>query len=285
MRRVRTDPEARRARSTSARIDARRAWVVGAVLVGGCHGVEPGASVTGTSTTGSASGGSTSAASETGDETTGAPLPPPPTACAEATTRTGAPRTIGEAVAFINELPRPLTLDCVLERLERPLAVAATKSVISLQPAVGEHSPRLFLFAGELLMSVAVDGHGVELLEFGEFVGPARTIKAEIEFPLAGPLAEDAPFSRIFDGVDGTHCAICHRGETAAPEYPLAFASDALRFPVLEGVALADLRGEYERCDPDAQPERCARLTALFGHGPVEPAAFAESLPTIYDYE
>ncbi|WAS97038.1 hypothetical protein [Nannocystis punicea] len=221
---------------------------------------------------------------DTTGPTTGEPLPPV-TACAEATSLAASPRTIGEAVAFINELPQPLTLDCFLERLERPLAIAATRSVISLQPAVGESSPRLFLFMGELVMSVAVDGHGFDLLEFGELVGPTRSIKAEIAFPLAAPIAPDAPFSRIFDGVDGTGCGVCHGGEAPAPAYPQAFVSDALRFPDFEAVKFTDLRGEYERCDPAAQPERCARLTALFGHGAVEPAAFPETMPTIYDYE
>lgn len=253
-----------------------------ALLAGACQRQEPGATTeTGAHTTGSETGSPTSAASDT----TGPPPPPPPTACAEATDLTAAPRTIGDAVAFINQLPRPLSLDCVLERLERPLALAATTSVISLQPAAGERSPRLFLFSGDLIMSVAVDGHGVDLLEFGELVGPTTSIKAEIKFPLAGPLALQDPFARIYDRSGGTNCAICHRGETASPNYPLAFASDALRFTDSEAVPLADLRGEHERCDPMAEPDRCARLAAVFDHGPVEHAAFPEHMPTIFDYE
>lgn len=246
---------------------------------GGASTPEPGPTQASSSTGEPAPGGTTDATAPTTGE------PPPPTACAEPTSLTASPRTIGEAVAFINGLPQPLTLDCFLERLERPLAIAATRSVISLQPAVGEASPRLFLFAGELVMSVAVDGHGFDLLEFGELVAPTRSIKGEIAFPLADPIAHDAPFTRIFDGEDGTGCGICHGSEAPAPEYPQAFVSDALRFPDFEAVAFADLRREYERCDPAVQPERCARLTALFGHGPVEPAAFPESMPTIYDYE
>ncbi|WP_096326419.1 hypothetical protein [Nannocystis exedens] len=251
-------------------------------LAAGCPGgaPEPGATQPGSSS------GEPSTSDTTGatGPTTGEPLPPA-TACAEPTSLTASPRTIGEAVAFINALPQPLTLDCFLERLERPLALAATKSVISLQPAVGESSPRLFLFAGELVMSVAVDGHGFDLLEFGELVAPTRSIKGEIAFPLADAIPDDAPFTRVFDGEDGTGCGICHGSEAPAPEYPQAFVSDALRFPDFEAVAFADVRREYERCDPAVQPARCARLTALFGHGPVEPAAFPESMPTIYDYE
>lgn len=224
----------------------------------------------------------TSETSGTGDEPTGEG--PTPTACAEVTTLTAAPRTIGEAVEFINALPRPLTLDCFLERLERPLAIAATSGVISLQPAVGRQSPRVFLFSGELIMSVAIDGDpGSTLLEFGEVVAPTRSIKAEIPFPLVDPVAAAAPFERIQDAAtNGTTCGFCHRDETAAPNYPGAFASAALQLVVSDEVTVADMRDEYERCDPAAQPERCARFAALLGHGEVEQAAFPGEFPTIF---
>ncbi len=226
--------------------------------------------------------GSTGETSGTGDDPTGEG--PTPTACAEVTTLTAAPRTIGEAVEFINALPRPLTLDCLLERLERPLAIAATSGVISLQPAVGRQSPRVFLFSGELIMSVAIDGDpGSSLLEFGEVVGPTRSIKAEIQFPLADPVTAAAPFERIRDAAtNGTACGFCHRDEAAAPNYPNAFASAALQMVVYDEVTVADMRDEYERCDPAVQPERCARFAALLDHGEVEQAAFPGEFPTIF---
>lgn len=224
--------------------------------------------------------GSTSETSGTGDDPTGED--PTPTACAEITTLTAAPRTIGEAVEFINALPRPLTLDCFLERLERPLAIAATGGVISLQPAKGRKSPRVFLFSGELIMSIAVDGDpGSTLLEFGEVVEPTRSIKAEIQFPLADPVTAAAPFERIQD-TNGTTCGFCHRDETAAPGYPGAFASAALQLVAYDEVTVADMRDEYERCDPAAEPGRCARFAALLGHGEVEQAAFPSEFPTIF---
>lgn len=236
------------------------------------------------STTGSESGGS----GEGGEASTGVVDEAPPTACAAATTVVGSPRTISEAVEYINALPRPLTLDCVLERLARPLAITSTRSVVSLQPAVGSHSPRVFIFLGsELVVTITVgDMHGFDLLEFGEVVAPARSIKAEVGFPVEAPLDASAPFLRVRErGGENTNCAICHRGEAAAPEYPFAFASNVLRFPVEEEVTLDALRDEHARCDPLVQPRRCARLTALFGHGPVESAAFPDDLPTIYDQE
>lgn len=254
----------------------------------GCGAATSGESATETlgtepATTRDASGSSSTG--ETGTSgTTGEPAPP--TACAAETTVTGSPRSIGEAVEFINALPRPVTLECFLERLERPLAVAATSSIISLQPAAGDHSPRLFFFNGDLVMSIAVGGdHGFYLLEFGEHVTPTDTIKAELEFPITEEVPLSAPFERVYNGEDGTGCAICHRGETAVPNYPGAFASDALRFPDLDEVKLSALRGEHERCDPSLQPERCARLRALFSHGEVEQGGFPPEMPTIFDYE
>lgn len=266
-------------------IDRARAcglWALGIAFSAAC-GASPGIqeSADGTSLDLDASTSTTDA------PTTGAVDPPQPTACAEPTTVTAAPRTITEAVALINALPRPLALDCFLERLERPLAIAATSSIVSLQPAAGAHSPRVFLFTGEFVMSITVGGdHGFDLLEFGEPVGMHRSIKGEIAFPLDAELVTaEAPFTRILESSGGTKCGICHRGEATTPVYPQAYVSDALRHRDEDAVTLAALRGEFDRCDPSAQPERCARLTALFGHGPVEAAAFPVEMPTIYDYE
>lgn len=206
-------------------------------------------------------------------------------ACAEPTTVVGRPRSIAEAVAFINELPRPVTLDCFLERLERPLALNATSSVVSLQPALGSASPRIFLFEDDLIMSVAVDGDpGRFLLEFGELVGEGRSIKAEVAFPVGASLELGDAFERVRDG-DGTLCGVCHGGETASDRYPGAFSSDAFAFRDQERVPLEMLMSRWESCDRKAEPERCERLDALLDHGDVREADFPPGLPTIYDYE
>jgi hypothetical protein len=257
----------------------RSRWI-GRVALGGlvaCGGATSGGS-TGATTTSGTSDASGSDPAPTG--TTGAPAP---TACAGATDLTASPRTIAEALAFIEGLPRPLTLECFLERLARPLAIAATSSPFSLQPAVGARSPRLFLIADGFIMSVAVSGDGVDLLEFGEFVDATRSIKAEVEFPVEGPLDPAAPFTRILSAdLPGTKCAVCHRDEASAPGYPQAFASNALRFPEIDEVPLADLRAAYDTCDPADDPARCARLAAVFAHGPVTQGRFPDGLPTIH---
>lgn len=231
----------------------------------------------------SGSSGETSA--EASGESTGSTAPPPPTACAQDTDVSAAPQSIGEAIDFINALPHPVTLNCFLERLERPVPLNATWSTVSLQPADGRRSPRVFLFYGDLIMSVATDGvPGTTLLEFGELVAPTKSIKGELAFPIEETLEVTAPLEHVFDG-EGSKCRICHGGEAETPEYDLAFASDALQFRPMEEVELEDLRLEHAQCDATLEPERCVRLDALFGFGPVEAAAFPEELQTIYDYE
>ena len=112
--------------------------------------------------------------------------PPPPGVSAR-------PRTIAETVALVNALPRPVTVACFLESLERPLYVNATRSFISLQPAVGNRSPRLFLMFEGMSMSVVPEGSGSKLIEFGEFVTPERTLKAEIKTPVVAEVKPDDP--------------------------------------------------------------------------------------------
>ncbi|MEM6992392.1 MAG: hypothetical protein AAF721_17905 [Myxococcota bacterium] len=238
-------------------------------------------------------GGSTSAvagdsegsddADSSGGDSTG--LAPPPSACVSDTTISAAPQTIGQAVDFINALPHPVTLDCFLERLERPLVLNGTTSTVSLQPADGARSPRMFLFYGDLIMSVAVDGDpGRTLLEFGELVAETKSIKGELEFPIEETIPDFAPMERVFDG-EGSECRICHGGESEAPEYEMAFASDALQFREVEDVPLEDIQAEHAACNPAVEPERCRRLDSLLSFGSVEAGAFPEALQTIYDYE
>ncbi len=267
---------------------AAAAAIAATIVSTGCPG-DPSPPASATSTNDASSGGATSdgssdsAADSAGSESTGAP--PPPTACATETDISAAPQTIAEAIDLINALPHPVTLDCFLEKLERPMLLNATSSTVSLQPADNKRSPRIFMFYGDLIMSVAVDGvPGNRLLEFGEFVAPTKTIKGEIEFPIEDTLPVIAPMERVFDG-EGSECRICHGGESPADEYEMAFASDALRFRDIEVVELDELVAEWMACNANLEPDRCRRLDALLAFGVVEPGDFPEGLQTIYDYE
>jgi hypothetical protein len=180
------------------------------------------------------------------------------------------PHSIQDVLDLVNALPKPVSLPCVLETLERPLRVHAARSTISAQPAVGRRSPRVFMFFEGLVMSVVPAGMGRALLELGETRTELRTLKGEIEFPVRDSLTRDAPFKRILYQDERTTCAFCHAAEVQDEHvaYTRAFISQALR-PALQSdrVSVAELSVEAESCDAAQEPERCALLKSLYGQG------------------
>ena len=78
--------------------------------------------------------------------------------CRPALGVSGSPTTISEALILINTLPKPTTLACFLEALDRPLTLYMTESDRSLQPSPGPRSPRTFVLRGDLEMSFVVEG-------------------------------------------------------------------------------------------------------------------------------
>ncbi len=249
------------------------AWLV----VAGCEG-DAARTRTPDAASGSPDAGSSDGALEVPPE-----VAPAPRRCV-APAGKGTPATIAATVDLINSLPRPVTVECFLESLDRPLYAEATRSVISLQPALGNRSPRVFLITTGLIMSWVPDGKGARLVEFGEFVTPTRTLKGEIAFPVMAELGPAAPYSSIKSGT-GTTCRFCHREEERALTIPFAdaFISGAFRPDWRSRVELADLRNERVMCDPVAEPDRCALLRAFFDHGPVEPREFPPGVPTIFE--
>jgi hypothetical protein len=229
-----------------------------------------------------------------GDDTTGpaAPPAPPPTPrlCPPPPGVSARPRSIAESVALVNALPRPVTVACFLESLERPLHLNATRSFISLQPAMGARSPRLFLMFEGMSLSVVPEGNGAKLIEFGEFVTPERTLKAEIKTPVTAPLDPADPFNspKATSGVNagmGTTCRTCHSVEERWEQIPFAdaFVSTALRPDPRSDVPLDRVVAERQACADDDHGERCTILRALLDHGEVLHRPFPETLPTIFD--
>ncbi|MCA9657879.1 MAG: hypothetical protein KC486_06005 [Myxococcales bacterium] len=218
--------------------------------------------------------------STAGDEATPAPAVDD-RRCKPAPGTSGAPKTIDEAIALANGLPFPVTAECFVEALDRPLQIEATKSERSLQKAVGARSPRVFIWGADtLVMSIVLDGDGRDLIEFGQFITPKRSIKAELKFPLAAPVTAKTAYDRVRnpEHPNITVCFVCHDREKDVPELPGARSSLALRPRPSTIVAVDSLRAEYESCDRAAEPARCAYLEALMSHGPVEHRAFDEEL-------
>ena len=226
-------------------------------------------------------------ATQTREVTTPAPSPPPAPPpvdtrrCKPAPGTSGSPRTIDEMIALINGLPRPVTAPCVIEALDRPLKVEATSSADSVQPAVGEQSPRIFIWPhDDLIVAIALAGKGQRLIELGQFVTPVRSVKAEIEFPLDGPATTAEALERVRNPEHPriTSCFVCHDREEDEPEVPGGRSSLAIRPRAKSLVDIASLEALHETCDPTEDPLRCAWLEALVTHGPLEHRPFDEAI-------
>ncbi len=182
--------------------------------------------------------------------------------------------TLAQAVARLHALPAP-TVACFVESLPRPLALVATRSVISAQPAAGPENPRLFLFSGQLVSSVVAAGAGAPLIEFGEWVTPTRTLKGEVELPTDGGAATLDPFARLNRQPGQTTCAVCHREETPSETVDGGYISVAFQLQPGSEVSLAAVRALHQACvDGGEVSERCALYRALFEHGEVKAGAF-----------
>lgn len=191
-----------------------------------------------------------------------------------------APKTIVELTRRLSELPAPVTPACVVAATARPVAVLATSSTESAQPAAGKKSPRVFLLTTSLSVSVALDGVGKDLLELGEWVSPTRSLKGELALPLTAPVDERAALRRVeYPGV-GTSCGLCHREES--PHAGLDGGYDSLAFRPNPGldVPLAALDAEHQACiAADEASARCELLHALFDLGGVRQGAFSKDVP------
>jgi hypothetical protein len=197
-----------------------------------------------------------------------------PNLCQTPSGVSGSPRTLPEAVDLLNALPRPTTLACFLEALERPLRVYMTRSNQSLQPSPGARSPRIFVVNEPMVMSIVLEGEAAATLELGYRTTQTRSIKTELIFPLQ----QEVNFVNLFDGVKQddnervTRCSQCHTSETQFFDPVLqadVFESDLYPpFEIYE-VDVPSMVAENESCDAAAEPERCELLSAIFDHGDV----------------
>ena len=202
-----------------------------------------------------------------------------PNVCRPALGVSGSPTTISEAIILLNTLPKPVTLACFLQALDRPLTLYMTKSDDSLQPSPGARSPRTFILNGDLEMSIVLDGDARNTLEFGYRPESARSIKAEIEFPLTADVSERRLFDRVQVTERTTRCGACHVGEAKEefPGFPLGvFASDVIMPFDMDAVTIDSMKAEHASCDPATEEYRCGLLSALFDQGEVVPGFLQE---------
>jgi len=192
-----------------------------------------------------------------------------------------APRTLEQAVALMNALPKPTSVACLLESLERPLEIYMTRSEMSAQPASGERNPRTFLVLEPLVLSVVPDGPSSELVEVGYRTAPGRSLKAEIHFPLtraitAADLIERVKIGRV------SMCSGCHSDEQRVTSGLFAGTEGGFESSVIPPLFVYELdveafRAQASACDSSAEPARCQMLSALFDHGEVRPSTLWSS--------
>ena len=192
------------------------------------------------------------------------------TGCKPALGVSGSPTTIPEALILLNTLPKPTSLACFLEALDRPLTLYMTESDQSLQPSPGPRSPRTFVLRGDLEMSIVFEGKASDTLEFGYRPEISRSIKTEIVFPVTRDVSESTIFDRIRQTERTTICGNCHVDEQHVefPGFPTGvYESDVFEPYELYEVKLETLKNEASICDKAAEPYRCELLSALFDHG------------------
>ncbi|MGZ5278518.1 MAG: hypothetical protein ACXWC9_01160 [Pseudobdellovibrionaceae bacterium] len=186
------------------------------------------------------------------------------------------PTSIDQVVTLINLLPKPLAMDCFIRALKKPLKVYSVNSPASLQPAVNQDNPRIFIINNKLILSVVPKGAGRMLLEISQKVSSTGSVKAELAFPIAGPIANDAPFSRIREGASGTSCRVCHQNEGIAAGFN---SSQAFQSNIIEPLDGARVDRDYMKsqatfCNTAVDPYRCQMLKAIFIDGQAQDTLF-----------
>ena len=180
----------------------------------------------------------------------------------------GSPTSIRQAVDLINALPKPTSLKCFIQSLNKPLKIALTESNLSVQPGDGAESPRIFIFKSWLIMSVSLVGPGSWYLEFSEMKTSASSYKGELLFPIAETVAYSEPFDRIVSsGTPGTTCRGCH-GQEVSDTYPgatNAFRSIVLKPEPFNDVTLVSLNISKSICQSaNNNSRRCQMIESLF---------------------
>lgn len=218
---------------------------------------------------------------DAGAEGGAAPSHPGKAALASCAASPRSPSTIADVVDQADALPKPASVACFVASLARPLAVVATTSAASAQPAASAKSPRVFVVTPGLVVSVVPEGTAASMIELGEFVTSTRTLKGELAFPVTGALAADAPFAHLAQPNGTTPCGVCHRGESAHPSVARGFVSAAYRPNSGGDVKLAALSAEHDACVASGDTSsRCALFHALFDFGVVREGSFSASLDT-----
>ena len=200
----------------------------------------------------------------------------------------GSLNTVAELASMLNGLPRPLDLPCFIAALPRPVAISATTSVISLQPAAGRRNPRIFLQSGgALITSITMVGDFSANLETSEPEpdAPGFTIKGDLRFPRHEALRESDFYRELVTPQGPTSCSGCHGGEHVVREVDgvNALSSRALKPTRTQIVPIDQVQALADECTAEDTTHRCRMLRALFRDPEgIEPLQFAPEILTIF---
>jgi hypothetical protein len=186
-------------------------------------------------------------------------------------------QSINDAIALINALPKPLTLDCFLYNIDAPLSVYNVNNTASAQPAINAQNPRIFIIKTPLLLSVVPAGPAAALLEMSELVSSTQSVKAELKFPITSNVVTEDAFSSLAATIGvGTDCRFCHTNETLAGGSFArnAYKSDIIAPAASQRIITAAMRREASACDPSVDAYRCAILSAVFIDGAATDGTF-----------
>jgi hypothetical protein len=170
-------------------------------------------------------------------------------------------------MTLINALPKPLSIACFIESLEHPLKIQASSSQLSSQPAINAESPRIFIYFGNLTLTIVASDNSDTTIEFGERSAYQMAIRGEIAFPVLNALPTSDAYTTIRNA-GGTRCAFCHDSERAVADdatHQQAYASEVIPLPAVSNVSIASVIHSAETCDPGKSPRRCATLSAVVG--------------------
>ena len=201
------------------------------------------------------------------------------TTCSAPQGVSSAPKTIEQAVTLLNSLPQPVSVACFVQSLSRPLYFNATYSSASVQPAIGVENPRIFIFSGPLIMAIALEGTGKNLIEFSVVKTAGYSLKGELEFPIFSDLSLSAPYTRVASG-GGSKCVGCHAGEFR--DFSIGFTTAYISQVVAPfgafNVTKSQIDSERLNCG-NSMTSRCQILRAFVDHGPIIEVAFPSDIP------
>jgi hypothetical protein len=185
--------------------------------------------------------------------------------------------SISTLVSFINSLPRPVQLHCVVANLPRPLFVLASQSASSAQPSLSAHDPRIFIKSGSTILTLITSGAATGTLEFSQAAGSDLWERADFRFPVAeAELREQTGLDHIRFG-SGTSCGLCHAGEVYSRtlDGSSVYKSQLMRPAASQEVSIGALRSEVADCQKNSdQTDRCLLFRSLFEGGAVVPFVY-----------